>query len=361
VPVLAVPAVVRNKAVALGASAWLGALPGLVAELAEDWGFTVGAVFGDATEAFVAEVFLTATSTAGARQADGAPAVLKLLIPRPAGGAPSSPAGMPGLSTDVTRNEITALRMAGGSGCPRLLRSDESRGALLLERLGRSLHDLALPIGQRHEILCAAASRVWRPAPDAGLPTGADKGRWLIAFITRMWEELGRPCSERAVAAAIAGAEHRIAAHDDERAVLVHGDVHQWNALEAGYGTGAGSNRSAGDEPGGDEAGTGQAGTSQPGGREPGGFKLVDPDGLLAEAEYDLGILMREDPLELMTGDPRERARWLARRCGLDATAIWEWGLAERVSTGLLLTQVGLQPVGRQMLAAANHVARQRP
>jgi streptomycin 6-kinase len=337
VPALAVPAVVRNKAAALGASAWLDALPDLVTALEEEWSVTAGAAFADATEAFVAE----------ARQADGTPAVLKLLIPRPAGGAPSSPAGMPGLSTDVTRNEITVLRLASGSGCARLLRSDESRGALLLERLGRSLHDLALPVEARHEILCAAASRVWRPAPDAGLPTGADKGRWLIAFIARMWEELGRPCSERAVSAAIAGAEHRITAHDDERAVLVHGDVHQWNALEAGYGTGAGGAESGGAESGG----------HGPGGAESGGFKLVDPDGLLAEAEYDLGILMREDPLELMTGDPRERARWLARRCGLDATAIWEWGLAERVSTGLLLTQVGLQPMGRQMLAAADHVA----
>lgn len=363
-PVLSVPAVVRNKAVALGASDWLGALPALVAELAEEWGFTVGRAFADATEAFVAEVFVTRT-----------PAVLKLLIPRPAGGAPSSPAGMPGFATDVTRNEITVLRIAGGSGCARLLRSDESRGALLLERLGRSLHDLALPIEARHEILCATASRVWRPAPDAGLPTGADKGRWLIAFITRMWEELGRPCSERAVAAAIAGAEHRIAAHDDERAVLVHGDVHQWNALEASPGTGADRNgpggtdgdelgRADGNGPGGTDGdelggadGNGPGGADRAGGHAPGGFKLVDPDGLLAEAEYDLGILMREDPLELMTGDPRERARWLARRCGLDATAIWEWGLAERVSTGLLLTQVGLQPMGDQMLAAADHVS----
>jgi len=32
-------------------------------------------------------------------------------------------------------------------------------------------------------------------------------------------------------------------------------------------------------------------------------------------------------------------------------------GVAERVSTGLLLTRIGLQPVGRQMLAAADHIA----
>jgi streptomycin 6-kinase len=114
----------------------------------------------------------------------------------------------------------------------------------------------------------------------------------------------------------------RGAAHDDERAVLVHGDVHQWNAVQSN-----------------------------------GGFKLVDPDGLLAEAEYDLGVLMREDPVELMAGDPYERARWLAHRTGLNATAIWEWGVTERVSTGLLATRVGLQPVGAQMLAAADRIA----
>ena len=76
------------------------------------------------------------------------------------------------------------------------------------------------------------------------------------------------------------------------------------------------------------------------------GFKLVDPDGLLAEAEYDLGILMREDSIELLVdSDPRERARWLAARTGLDVDAIWEWGVVERVSTGLLCTEIGLQPV----------------
>ena len=161
-----------------------------------------------------------------------------------------------------------------------------------------------------------------RPAPDSGLPTGAAKGRRLAEFISATWERLGRPCGEAAVAYALACAERRVAAHDDERAVLVHGDVHQWNALESAD-----------------------------------GFRLVDPDGLLAEPEYDLGVLLREDPRELLDGDPRERARRLARRHGLDAEAIWEWGAVERVSTGLLAVKVGLQPHGDDMLAAADHVA----
>jgi len=292
-----VPVVVRNKAVACGASQWLDELPALVAGLEREWSIAVGRPYDDATEAFVAEAAL----------ADGTPAVLKLLVPR---------------AGDAARNEIMVLRLANGEGCVRLLRDDEARGALLLERLGRSLRELALPIGQRHEVLCSTAARVWRPAPGCGLPTGADKGRWLVDSITVMWEELDRPCSERAVEYALACAARRIAAHDDDRAVLVHGDVHEWNALEAGD-----------------------------------GFKLVDPDGLLAEAEYDMGILMREDPLELLDGDGHERAHWLAARSDLDATAIWEWGVVERVSTGLLCTKIDLQPVGREMLAIADRVA----
>jgi hypothetical protein len=61
--------------------------------------------------------------------------------------------------------------------------------------------------------------------------------------------------------ACVGSAKRRGDAHRDETALLVHGDVHQWNALAAD-----------------------------------GGFKLVDRDGLLAEAEYDLGIIMREAP-----------------------------------------------------------------
>jgi streptomycin 6-kinase len=57
----------------------------------------------------------------------------------------------------------------------------------------------------------------------------------------------------------------------------------------------------------------------------------------------------------------RERARRLARQTSLDDEAIWEWGVVERVSTGLLATRVGLQPVGREMLATADRVAAYRP
>ena len=292
-----VPEVVQKKALAVGAGQWLEDLDQLVADLEREWSITVGRPYEGGTEAYVAQ----------ASFGDGTPCVLKVLVPR---------------DSDVAGHEITVLRLADGEGCVRLLRADEQRGAMLLERLGRSLYELALPIGQRLEILCDAARRVWRPAPESGLPTGAEKAHWLIDFITRSWAELDHPCSERAVDHAIACAERRLRAHDDERAVLIHGDVHQWNAIESAD-----------------------------------GFKLVDPDGMLAEPELELAVLMREDPLELPVGDERSRARWLASRLGLDAEAIWEWGFVERVSTGLLATRIDLQPLGREMLAVADRVA----
>jgi streptomycin 6-kinase len=294
---LEVPAVVRNKAEALGQSAWLEALPDLLSRLGRAWSLRLGAPFGDATEAYVARATLE----------DGTPAVLKLLVPR---------------DDDAARHEVDVLERCAGEGCVALLRSDVALGALLLERLGPSLHDLEMPVERRHEILCETARAVWRPANDLDLVTGAEKAHMLADWIVEWWDELDKPCTRHAVDHALACVERRVAAYDPARAVLVHGDVHEWNALSAGQ-----------------------------------GFKLVDPDGLLAEPEYDLGIIMREDPLELLRGDPRDRAEMLAQRTGLDAEAIWEWGVIERVSTGLLGTRVGLQPVATQMLRVAEHIA----
>jgi streptomycin 6-kinase len=234
--------------------------------------------------------------------------VLKLLVPR---------------SSAAAAHEITMLRLASGEGCARLLAYDVARGALLLERLGPSMFELNLPQPRRLELLCELAAAVWRPpTPDVVLRTGAEKASWLGGFIRRKWTELGEPCTARTVAHALAAAERRERAHDPARAVILHGDVHQWNALS----------------------------TTD-------GFKLVDPDGLIAEPEYDLGVLMREDPDELMAGDPWDRCRRLADRTGTDPTAIWEWGIVERVSTGLLLTAVGVQPIGAEMLAAADAIS----
>jgi streptomycin 6-kinase len=292
-----IPRIVRNKAEAVGVPGWIERLPSLISELCVEWSFHLTHPLEGATEAFVA----------GAELANGTPAVIKILIPR---------------SFDAAAHEIEVLRLIAGDGCPDLFHADADRGAILMERLGPSLEAMGLPVSRRHRILCGAAQRIWRPVA-ADLPSGAEKGRWLIAFTLEKWETLGRPVSKSVIDHAVECAQRRIDAHDPARAVLVHGDVHQWNALS-----------------------------------DVDGFKLIDPDGLIAEPEYDLGIIMREDPVELMEGDPYRRAVELGSMTGLDPVAIWEWGVAERVSTGLLLTEVDLQPVASQMLAAAEYVSR---
>lgn len=66
---------------------------------------------------------------------------------------------------------------------------------------------------------------------------------------------------------------------------------------------------------------------------------MIDPDGLIGEPSYDLGVLMREwldelieDPLEI----GKKRCALLGQLTDVDTQGIWEWGYIQSVSTGLL-------------------------
>ena len=289
------PEAVQKRIRANGFDSWLETLPELVAGLERDWAITVQpSAFVGGSEALVTP----------ATMSDGTPAILKVLIPR---------------DDAVAGHEITAMRLANGDGCAVVHRDDPTRLAMLLERLGPTLGDSGLSRDRCVEIMTSAAQRLWRPAAGFGFPTGAEKGRWLANYISERWEALGRPCSERAVTYALGCVERRIAAHDDERAVLVHGDIHEWNALQAGDGS----------------------------------YKLIDPDGLLAEAEYDLGVIARLEPAEVIRQAPMALERRLAAMTGHEATAITEWAAAERLSTAFVCTTMDFQPLGRDTLAAA--------
>ena len=300
--VVEVPEAVRQKALALGAEGrrWMEDLGPLIREVESEWGITVGPALGGGSESYVAV----------ARTASGTDAVVKLEMPPYASFA----------------GEVGTLAAADGRGYARLLDHDERRKAMLQERLGPSLRGAGLPVRVQIELLCATLRRAWEvPAPE-GLPSGAQKARWLAGFIVATWEELGRPCTRCVIERALASAESREAAFDPAASVLVHGDAHGANALRV---------------PGHTQA----------------HYKLVDPDGLLAEPAYDLAIPMREWSRELLEGDAarlgRERCAYLARLTGVDPRAIWEWGFVERVSTGLLATRVGAHSVGKEMLDVA--------
>ncbi|WP_395674676.1 aminoglycoside phosphotransferase family protein [Inquilinus sp.] len=283
-------------------AAWLAGLDGLVRDLAAEWGLSALRPLPGGTAAFVAE----------ARMADGRPAVLKLAVP----------------GLDPAAGGLRTLLLAEGRGYARLYRHDCAREAMLLERLGGRLADLGLPVEAQIDALCTALLQAWRPLPEGegGFMTGAEKADSLAAFIRATWRDLGRPCTERAVDTACRFAEARRRAWDPAAAILAHGDAHAWNTLAV------------------------------PG--EPGRFKFVDPEGLFIERAYDLGISLREWGADLLAGDAvalgQARCLGLARRTGVAPGAIWQWGFIERVSTGLVLLQLGLRAPGREFLQVAD-------
>ena len=280
---------------------WLADLDGCVDELAERWALDVDRVLTGGTESLVLAVAV-----------DGAPAVLKL--------------GLPGSAhLDV---EARILRAADGRGYARCLADDAGYNATLVERLGAPLASLGLAPEAVDEALCEVLGQAWRPAPtDLAVMSGADKARWLADYVERTWRELDAPCPRRVIDRALAQAREREGAHDPATSVLAHGDGHALNAL------------------------------LPLDGGPPEAARFVDPDGLVAEREYDLGILAREWIDDAYLAAPArvggERAARLARATGTDAAAITAWGDIERVSSGLACLTVGLDEFGERMLAAA--------
>lgn len=263
---------------------WLAELPEVLAALTQRWGLVLGDPFIGGTAGYV----VAATDRVGR------PCALKVA-----------------LSLDLDDEEafgrsVRAHELAGGRGCVELLDHDVPTQAMLLERLGPNLDDLGMAVPELLHTVATTLRSFWRPvAAGVDLPSGADKAAWLADYIEAEWDELGRPCDRAVIDRALAYCDARAAAFDPARAVLVHGDAHGWNTLDAGHGA----------------------------------FKLVDPEGLWSEPAHDLAVAMREYNRPLLAGDTvrlvRARAELLASWCEVDPQPVWEWGFIERVSTGL--------------------------
>ena len=145
---------------------------------------------------------------------------------------------------------VLVHQLAAGRGCAELLCHDESIPAILLERLGPNLDDLSMSVPQILETVTTTLRSFRQPLDeDCELPSGADRAMWLADYIKTSWDELGQPCGRDVVNRAVAYCDERAAAYDSSHPVLVHGDAHVWNTLDAGQGT----------------------------------FKFVDPEGLRSE------------------------------------------------------------------------------
>lgn len=299
------PDAVRMRAAAIGAVGkdWLSGLDALVMGLSLKWGFVPGKVLAGGSESLILEAAMN----------DGASRIVKL--------------GLPG-SCDCA-NEARILGMTDAQCYVQLFDHDAEANALLLERLGPTLDSEGRPADEEIGIICALMRDAWRPTVQPpGVMTGAEKAKWLIDFIEQRYASFPQSCERATVDRAIDFAKQRAAAFDPLDSVLVHGDAHQTNTLQA----------------------------------RDGRYKFIDPDGVFAEPACDLATLMRSWNKDLLAGDAlalgQLRCEILAGMSHVAIDSIWQWGFIERVSTGLILYQIGIIDEAKDTLAVADQWGR---
>ena len=303
-----VPPLVVRRARSAGAAGdvWLARLDDMVSDLEKAWHVSVGDALSGGTHAFVAL----------ADGPDQQKYVLKIDMPENLGGE--------------FVNSIAALKLAGGHGYARLYQFDMEKKACLLERLGKPINQLGYRVDEQIRIICSVLEETWKiPAGHTGLPGGRESVAWFRTFIGEAWERLKHPCSRSVIERARCYLQSREDAIDPAQFVLLHGDAHGGNTLKT----------LSGEQ-----------------------FKLIDPDGIVYEKAYDLGVLMREwadeyEQAPLQKG--WERCEYLHRLTGVPKQAIWEWGYLQTVSTAFVLLQIGQEDAGNKMLRIAERWTRQ--
>lgn len=296
------PDSVRGKARAAGETGmrWLQSLDDIIRELETLWRLRVYDVLNGGSHAFIG----------AAAGPDGIEYILKIDLPD----CPSE---------DFLRS-AAVLRHADGQGYCRLFAADTDRRALLLERLGEPLRLSSLSPSEQMTILCSAMKDGWQPPTDElkeYCATGS--AGWFREFVPEVWESLGRPCDAKIIRTVLEFVDALEKRTNPSEYVMVHGDAHNNNMLRI---------------PGTDR------------------YKFIDPDGLIFEKSYDVGVLMREWPDEYAP-DPlkkgRERCGFLSRLTNVDSRDIWEWGFLQMTATALILLQIGQKELGDKMLGIA--------
>jgi streptomycin 6-kinase len=285
---------------------WLAGLPERLVAVEARWGLRLEPPYPNLSYHYVAPVWL----------ATGEPAVLKLGVPRP-----------------ELALEIAVLRAWDGRGMVRLLDAEAEAGWLLLERLapGQPLTGLAhTDDDAATRIAAGLMQQLWQPVP-AGLasqlPTIAT---WSEGF-ERLRAAFGGgtgPFPPHLVDIAEQVTADHLASPGP--AGLLHGDLHHDNILAAR--------------------------------RQP--WLALDPQGLVGEAEYEIGPLLI-NPLDVHTWPDlgRVEARrldLLAERLGFDRQRLWGWGVARAVLSAWWTWEGEGERLETSTLAVAEAIAEQR-
>ncbi|WP_327317134.1 aminoglycoside phosphotransferase family protein [Streptomyces sp. NBC_01235] len=251
---------------------WIARLPSLLGELTDHWGCVPD---GDVVHGGVGIVVPVVWGGA-------TPAVLKVSFPHPG-----------------NVHEPDAFAAWGGQGAVRLYERDDSRFAMLLERVRAS----SLAEVEDTDEVAVVAGRISRrlavPAPPGGLPRLRDMADGWERQLLCDQKEFDDALSARAVDAALGTVRELGHAQPD---LLVHGDLHARNVLRAE--------------------------------REP--WLAVDPKGWVGDPAYDGGTLLKALGLRMLDvglDDEPERLRSAAHRilglfseaAGLDRERVGRW------------------------------------
>lgn len=278
------PALLGGAGRSAGGPEWIARLPALVARAVRRWDLTLGDPFPSGSVSWCAP----------ATGPDGADLVLKVSFPH-----------------DEARHEATVLRAwqqatagpsgpvgAASGGAVRLVAHDGADWALLLERVrpGTPMRAVRTPVAAR----LAAGADVLRVLHTAPVPDGLPALHAVAARWADLAEQRAADAGRRGVVVdpglLRAGAEE-LRRPEPPRVVALHGDLNPGNLL-----------------------------------RGPHGWVALDPKALRGDPAYDPAPLLEQvgdpwhapDPVVALAG----RARLVADRAGLDATAVAGWALA---------------------------------
>lgn len=254
-------------------AAWLEALPALIAECAEQYGVEVIEPFA-----------LSYNFVARGKNRAGEGVVLKLGVP-----------------SELLTREMVGLQLYNGRGAARLLACDPARGVLLIEQVqpGAPLSQMEDDVAAT-EIAAGVMAELWPALPEQH--PFPDVRRWSAALgrLRAMFGGGTGPLPERMVSMAERLYDELIASSGPP--VLVHGDLHHYNILQAE--------------------------------REP--WLVIDPHGVAGEREYEIGALLRNPfpvlppPAELKRIEAR-RLDQLSELLGFDRQRLAAWGAAQAV------------------------------
>lgn len=281
------------------AAAWLGSLPETLRACCRRWGLRIDRVYPRTTLNFVAR----------ARREDGTGVVLKVRCP---------------IGEEVW-GEVRTLRICAGQGMARLLDWDPDHHAMLLEQLRPGLTLMTVRDDDRAtRIGLEVLRRIWQHPADETIGLTVEQwARGSFEQYCRRWAGQTTPLPGDLVERA-----RRTLTGPAEQCVLLHGDAHHENILDAGQDR----------------------------------WAAIDPKGVCGPRLYDAATFLKSMPLSWPGGldDPagllRRRFDLAAEQLETPVQTLRRWALAQTVLSTVWMLEDHVGQAWREGLRLAERI-----